>query len=90
MIWGVFSGNSTHAWPFSKSKINLKSDRVNIVAPAIPIECLLYLPNVLLGNSNVPQTTAARDRVWRNKTIDLKIKELTGVGWWMRGRNGMK
>ena len=51
---------------FSKSKINPKSDRVNLVAPAIPIECLLYLPNVRaiqyklgperlsrLGNSNV-------------------------------------
>ena len=55
-----------HLWPFSKSKFNLKSDRVNLVAPAIPIECLLYLPNVRaiqyklgpemltqLGNSNV-------------------------------------
>ena len=53
----------THLWPFSKSKLNLKSDRVNVVPP---IECLLYLPNVLalqdklglerltrLGNSNV-------------------------------------
>ena len=51
--------------PFSKSKFNLKSDRVNLVAPASPIECLLYLPNVQaiqwelgperltrLGNSN--------------------------------------
>ena len=34
----------THLWPFSKSKSNLKSDRVNLVAPAI--ECLLYLPDV--------------------------------------------
>ena len=30
----------------SKSKFNLKSDRVNYVAPASPIECLLYLLNV--------------------------------------------
>ena len=50
----------------SKSKFNLKSDHVNLVAPASPIKCLLYLPNVLttqyklrperltrLGNSNV-------------------------------------
>ena len=50
----------------SKSKFNLKSNRVNYVAPASPIECLLYLPNVWaiqyklgterltrLGNSNV-------------------------------------
>ena len=37
---------STHPWPFSKSKFNLKSDRVNLVAPASPIECLLHLPNV--------------------------------------------
>ena len=55
----------THLWPFSKSKFNLKSDCVNLVAPASPIECLLYLPNVRaiqyklgpekltqLGNSN--------------------------------------
>ena len=52
--------------PFSKSKFNLKSDRVIFFAPASPIECLLYLPNVRtiqyklgpemltrLGNSNV-------------------------------------
>ena len=57
--------SSTHLWPFSKSKFN-QSDRVNLVAPASPIECLLYLPNVRaiqyklgpkrltrLGNSNV-------------------------------------
>ena len=57
-------GFVTHLWPCSKSK--LKSDRVNLVAPASPIECLLYLPNVRaiqyklkpekltrLGNSNV-------------------------------------
>ena len=31
---------------FGKSKFNLKSDRVNLVAPASPIKCLLYLPNV--------------------------------------------
>ena len=36
---------TAHPWPSSKSKFNLKSDRVNIVAPASPIECLLYLPN---------------------------------------------
>ena len=55
-----------HRWPFSKSKFKLKSNRVNLVAPASPIECLLYLPNVRsiqyklglerltrLGNSNV-------------------------------------
>ena len=55
----------TNLWPFSKSKFNLKSDRVNLVAPPSPIECLLYLPNVgaiqyklgpemltRLGNSN--------------------------------------
>ena len=36
----------THPWPFSKSKFNQKSDRVNLVAPASPIECLLYFPNV--------------------------------------------
>ena len=56
----------THLWSFSKSKFILKSDRVNLVAPASLIEYLLYLPNVRaiqyklgqerltqLGNSNV-------------------------------------
>ena len=41
-----FSLQSTHLWPFCKSEFNLKSDRVNLVALASPIECLLYLPNV--------------------------------------------
>ena len=57
---------TTHLSPFSKSKFNLKSARVNLVAPASPIECLLYIPNVRaiqyklgperlsrFGNSNV-------------------------------------
>ena len=35
-----------HPSPFSKSKFNLKSDRVNLVVPACPNECLLYLPNI--------------------------------------------
>ena len=53
---------TTHLWPFSKRKFNQKSDRVNLVAPASPIECLLYSPNVQyklgpgrltrLGNTN--------------------------------------
>ena len=59
-----FQPQHTH-WPFSKSKFNLKSDRVNLVAPASPIQCLRF-PNVrailyklgserltLLGNSTV-------------------------------------
>ena len=29
-----------------KSKFNIQSDRVNLVAPGSPIECLLYLPIV--------------------------------------------
>ena len=58
--------NITHLWPYSKSKFNLKSDRVKLVVPASPIEWLLYLANVRatqdkqgperltrLGNSNV-------------------------------------
>ena len=36
----------THPSPFNKSKFNLKSHRVNLVAPASPIECLLYLADV--------------------------------------------
>ena len=59
-------GYTLYNAPFSKSKFNLKSDSVNLVAPASPIKCLLYLPNNLviryklgperltqLGNSNV-------------------------------------
>ena len=55
-----------HLCPFSKSKFNLESNRVNLVSPASSIECLLYLLNVRaiqyklrperltrLGNSNV-------------------------------------
>jgi len=42
----VVSSNDTQLWPFSKSKFSLKSNRVNLVAPASPNECLLYLPNV--------------------------------------------
>ena len=33
-----------HLWPFSKSKLNLKSDHVNLASPAS--ECLLYWPNL--------------------------------------------
>ena len=67
---------STHLRTFSKSKFNLKSDRVNLVAPASPIECLLYLPNVraiqyklgperltrlrIVGNSNVLRLPVSR------------------------------
>ena len=42
----ITGANLTHPLPFSKSKFNLKSDRVNLVAPASHIVCLLYLPNV--------------------------------------------
>ena len=35
----------TQLCPFSKSKFDLKSDRVILVAPASPIEFLHYLPN---------------------------------------------
>jgi len=40
----TFKNTPLGLWPLSKSKFNLKSDRVNLVAPACPIECLLYLP----------------------------------------------
>ena len=35
----------THLWPFSKSKFNLKSDRVNLVAPASLIHWARYSTN---------------------------------------------
>ena len=60
------SPDITHPWPSSKRKFHIKSDRVSPVAPASPIECLLYLPNIRaiqyklgpkrltrIGNSNV-------------------------------------
>ena len=40
----LHSSTLTQLWPFSKSKFNLKSGRVNLVSPASPFECLLYLP----------------------------------------------
>ena len=49
-----------HPWPFSKSKFNLKSDRVNLVAPASPIECLLHLPNVWAIQSGTEKVDPAR------------------------------
>ena len=69
-LYRIHSGLSqsffTHLWPFNKSKFNLMSGRVNLVALASPIECMPYLPNVRaiqfklgperltqLGNSNV-------------------------------------
>ena len=66
IVWCPPMYLSTNLWPFSKSKFNIKSDRVNLVEPASPIECLLHLPNdraiqyklgpeklTRLGNSNV-------------------------------------
>jgi len=73
-------------WPFSKSKLNLKSDRVNLVAPPSPIEGLLYLPHVRaiqyklgperltrLGNSNVLRLPVreSKVRVCSKSFIDL-------------------
>ena len=70
-----------HLWPLSKSKFNLKSDRVNLVAPASPI-LLLYLPNVRaiqyklgperltrLGNSNVLRLPV----IACNQTFSIKV-----------------
>ena len=66
MNWAHAITRTTDPGPSSKSKFNLESDRVNLVAPSSPIEYLLYLPNVRaiqykfvqekltrLGNSNV-------------------------------------
>ena len=53
--------------PLAQIQFNLKSDGVNLVAPASPIECLLYLPNVQTGTGKVDParkfkcTTDARD-----------------------------
>ena len=62
-----------HLRPFIKSKFNLKFNRVNLVAPASPIEWLLHLPNdraiqyklgpenfTRLGNSNVLRLPVVR------------------------------
>ena len=76
---------ATHLWPSSKSKFNLKSDRVNLVAPASSIEYLLYLPYVWvkqyklgldrltrLGNSNVLRLPVLHDLY--NYTLVCLIK----------------
>ena len=68
-----------------KSKFKLKSDRVNLVAPASPIVCLLYLLNIWLkqyklgldrltrlGNSNVLRLPVLHDLY--NYTLVCLIK----------------
>ncbi len=76
MVHAVFTARR----PFGKSKFNLKYNRVNHVAPASPIKCLLYLLNVRtiqfklgperltrLGNLNVlrlPVTVPYSLRLW--------------------------
>jgi len=76
----------THPWPISKSKFNLKSDCVNLVAPAYsPFECLLYLPDVRaiqyklglerltqLGNSNILQLPVPITRISEFSHIVIK------------------
>ena len=70
-----FFFSATHPWPFSKSKFHHNSNRVNLVAPASPIECVLYLPNVpaiqyklgperltRLGNSNALRLPVAHNK----------------------------
>ena len=77
----------THLWPFSKSKFNLKSDPVKLVALASPIECLLHLPNVLviqyklgserltrLGNSNVLRLPVLRNLKTMNSKLNSVIE----------------
>ena len=77
-------------WPFSKSKLNLKSDCVNLLALSSPIECLLYLPNVRaiqyklgperltrLGNSNVPRLPVYVSSRFRSSN-------LKSIGFWSR------
>ena len=72
-----------HPGPFSKSKFNLKSDRVNLVAPASHIECLLREiqynlgPKRLtrLGNSNTADREVTLHVIERNvllSTVRLK------------------
>ena len=85
----------THPWPSCKSKFNLKPGPVNLVAPANPIECLLYLPNVRaiqyklgperltrLGNSNVlwlPMLCLSVARLLKNSFIFKRIR--THINW---------
>jgi len=79
----------THHWPFNKSKFNLKSDRVNLVAPACPIECLLYLPNVRaiqykLGPERL--TRLGNSKVLRLPVVCL-FEFLGLIGWTDRAQN---
>ena len=65
-VWNIKGlHHHKHLWPFSKSKFNLKSDCVNLVAPASPIECLLYLPNVRAIQYKVDR------KVWPGSEIQM-------------------
>ena len=80
----------TYLWPFSKSKLNLKSDRVNLVAPALVLLSVCFTqcnaraiqyklgPERLtrLGNSNVINRTKNIPKY--NSTINMLGLEF----WW--------
>ena len=75
----------THLWPFSKSKFKLNSDRVNLVAPASPIECLLYLPNVQTNVGDTVQTVAGKvdpARKFKYKGVMQKMREISLTPFW--------
>ena len=87
----------THLRFFRKSKFNIKSDRVNLVAPASPIECLLYLPYVRaiqyklgperltrLWNSNVPRLPV------RSKVLGPPSLRLQNISYTLSGKNIIK
>ena len=44
--WSLLAITVTHTRT-SGPLVKVNSDRVNLVAPASPSECLLYIPNVL-------------------------------------------
>ena len=91
--------HNTHPWTFSKS--NLKSDRINFVAPASPIECLLYLPNVRaiqckmgperltrLGNSNVQQLPVTNTYILHFKvSLQYNYIQVLVLASWIAGQH---
>ena len=67
----------TNLWPFSKSKFNLKSNRVNLVAPASPIECLLYLP---IDTVHKP---GPERLIWLKNSNVLRLPvDKSEISWW--------
>ena len=87
-IWGykntMLRGYNTHPWPFSKSKFNIKFDRLNLVAPASPIECLRYLPNVRAIQYKLGPVRLTR--LGNLNVLRLPVTRIQGIQWYTRSK----